>query len=72
MFSTSRKRARGERAGTEPFGFRVNGDGRTLHPHAAQQIIEIIRECRAAGYSYRATAEELNRLQLPTRAGTPW
>ena len=27
------KRARGERAGTEPYGYRVNGDGRTLHPY---------------------------------------
>lgn len=67
------KRARGERAGTEPFGYRVNGDGRTLHPEENEQrIIAIIRECRAAGYSYRATADELNRLQLPTRAGSPW
>jgi DNA invertase Pin-like site-specific DNA recombinase len=67
------KRARGERAGTEPFGYRVNGDGRTLHPYDdEQQIITIIHDCRAAGYSYQATADELNRQQRPTRVGSPW
>jgi DNA invertase Pin-like site-specific DNA recombinase len=67
------KRARGERAGTEPFGYRVNGDGRTLHPHADEQhVLRVMCECRAAGYSFRATAHELNRLHLPTRAGTQW
>jgi len=41
------KRARGERAGTEPFGFRVNGDGRPPHPQAyEQQAIAVIHECR--------------------------
>jgi DNA invertase Pin-like site-specific DNA recombinase len=67
------KRAKGECAGTQPFGFRTNGDGRTLHPHADEQhILNVIHECRAAGYSHRATAAELNRLHLLTRAGTPW
>lgn len=67
------KRARGERAGTEPFGFRVNGDGRTLHPYEPeQQIIRVIEECREARYSLREMAEELNRRGFTTRAGSPW
>ena len=67
------KRARGERAGTEPYGFRVNGDGRTLHPHAdEQQMLTVMQECRAAGYPLRAIAEELNRAGHTTRTGTPW
>lgn len=67
------KRARGERAGTEPFGYRVNGERRTLHPDAAEQaILAVIHDCRAAGYSHQAVADELNRRQLRTRAGSPW
>ena len=67
------KRARGQRAGTEPFGFRVNGDGCTLHPQADEQkALDVILECRAAGFTYRAIASELNRRQLPTRAGSAW
>jgi DNA invertase Pin-like site-specific DNA recombinase len=67
------KRARGERAGTEPYGWRVNGDGRTLHPHEAeQQILSLMQECREAGYPLRAIAEELNRVGHRTRTGSPW
>ena len=54
-------------------GFRVNGDGRTLHPHAReQQMLTLMQECRAAGYPLRAIAEELNRAGYTTRTGTPW
>jgi DNA invertase Pin-like site-specific DNA recombinase len=67
------KRARGERAGTEPFGFRVNGDGRTLHPHAdEQETLAVIHDCRNAGLSYRDTAAELTRRERPTRSGATW
>lgn len=67
------KRARGERAGCEPFGYRVNGDGKTLHHYEPEQrVLSTIRECRAAGYSLRATAAELNRRGFPNRAGRPW
>jgi DNA invertase Pin-like site-specific DNA recombinase len=67
------KRARGERAGTEPYGFRVNGDGQTLHPYAPeQQILTVMQDCRAAGYPLRAITEELNRAGHRTRTGSPW
>jgi site-specific DNA recombinase len=67
------KRVRGERAGTEPFGFRVNGDGRTLHPYGPeQQMLAMIDECRAAGFTLRETAAELNRTGHTTRTGQPW
>jgi DNA invertase Pin-like site-specific DNA recombinase len=67
------KRARGERAGTEPYGYRVNGDGRTLHAHEPEQaILAVMQDCRASGYSLRETAAELNRLGHRTRAGSPW
>lgn len=67
------KRARGERAGCEPYGYRVNGDSRTLHPHAPEQrIVGLIQQCRVAGLPLRAIAAELNTQGLTTRAGTPW
>jgi DNA invertase Pin-like site-specific DNA recombinase len=67
------KRARGERAGTEPYGWRINGDGRTLHPHDDEQrTLALIRECRAAGYPLREIAAELNRAGIKTRTGSDW
>jgi DNA invertase Pin-like site-specific DNA recombinase len=67
------KRARGERAGTEPYGFRVNGDGRTLYPEPTeQQILGVITECHEAGYSHRHIAAELTRRGFTTRTGSQW
>ena len=67
------KRARGERAGTEPYGFRVNGDGGTLHPYLPeQQILTLMQDCRGAGFPLRAIADELNRAGHRTRTGSPW
>ena len=67
------KCARGERAGTEPYGYRVNGDGRTLHPFEPErQILMVIAECRSAGMSERKTADELTRRGFTTRTGSPW
>jgi DNA invertase Pin-like site-specific DNA recombinase len=67
------KRVRGERAGCEPFGFRVNGDGKTLHAfEPEQQVLRVIEECRQARYSLRDVAGELNRRGFTTRAGSPW
>jgi DNA invertase Pin-like site-specific DNA recombinase len=67
------KRARGERAGNIPLGFTVNGDGRTLYADAhEQQIVVLMQECHAAGYTLRAIANELNRKGFTTRTGHPW
>ena len=67
------KRARGERAGNTPLGFKVNGDGRTLYPDDhEQQIVILMQECRAAGYTLRAIADELNRKGFTTRTGQPF
>jgi site-specific DNA recombinase len=70
----SAKRARGERAGTVPYGYRLRKAGdTTLAPHARERrILRLMLECREAGYSLRDTAEELNRNGLTTRAGQPW
>jgi site-specific DNA recombinase len=67
------KKAAGQRVGTVPFGSQLGSDGRTLEPHTAEQrALAIIRECRAAGYTLRAIAEELNRQGIPTRRGGAW
>ena len=67
------KKARGERIGTVPFGYTLADDGRTLVEQADEQAILVrIRDCRAAGYSLRAIAEELNRQGLSTRSGAAW
>jgi DNA invertase Pin-like site-specific DNA recombinase len=67
------KRARGERAGAIPYGYRLARDGTTLAPHQRERrTLRLILECREAGYSLRDTAEELNRKGLTTRAGQPW
>jgi DNA invertase Pin-like site-specific DNA recombinase len=67
----SAKRARGERAGTVPFGFRLGGDGRTLETNPAEQeTLEALRAYRAAGLSLQRVAEELNGRGMRTRSGS--
>ena len=56
------KKARGERVGTEPYG----------RTDAERRAVAVIEECRAAGYSHRETAEELNRQGFTTRRGSAW
>ena len=67
------KKAMGQRVGTVPFGYQLAEDGRTLTENALEgRALEIIRECRAAGYTLRAIADELNRQGVTTRRGTTW
>jgi len=67
------KRAKGERVGTVPFGFRLSADGVTLEPEPAEQaVLDLIRELRAGGMTVRAVAAELNNRGYATRRGTPW
>jgi DNA invertase Pin-like site-specific DNA recombinase len=67
------KKASGQRVGTVPFGFQLAEDGRSLEANAAEQrALAIIRECRAAGFTLRAIAAELNRQGQATRRGTSW
>lgn len=67
------KRARGERAGGEPYGYRVGEDGKTLHDHGPEQLVlRRILDRRAAGYPLRAIARELNDLGHRTRRGSAW
>lgn len=67
------KRARGERAGNVPFGYRLGADGQKLEKCEAEQAaLAILGELRAAGYSLRQIAAELNRQGFTTRRGTAW
>ena len=67
------KRANGERVGTVPFGYRTAADGLHLEADPAEQgILSRIRELKAAGYTTRQIADELNRQGFTTRRGTAW
>lgn len=67
------KRARGERAGNIPFGYQLGADGQRLEACEAEQtVLAILGELKAAGYSLRQIAAELNRQGFTTRRGTPW
>ena len=67
------KRERGERAGNLPYGYSLNADGQKLEKCEAEQaVLSILRELRAAGYSLREIAAELNRQGFTTRRGSAW
>jgi site-specific DNA recombinase len=68
------KRARGERfSGQAPYGYRLSADRQRLEVDADEQqaLAELARQ-RAAGRSWRAIADSLNRTGLVTRCGAPW
>jgi hypothetical protein len=67
------KRANGERVGKVPFGYRMAADALHLEADPAEQgILSRIRELKAAGYTTRRIADELNRQGFTTRHGTAW
>ena len=67
------KRAKGERVGTVPFGYRVAGDGVQLRAHDAEQaILARMQALQAGGCTVRQIAVALNADGLLTRRGTAW
>lgn len=67
------KKARGERAGELPFGFRLAADGRTLeHEPREQDVMAKVRDLRAAGLTLRAIVAECERAGLLSRSGRPF
>lgn len=67
------RRVRGQRAGNWPDGHQLGADGQTLEPcEAERSVLAILGELRAAGYSLRQVASELNRRGFTTRRGTTW
>ena len=65
------KRAKGERLGRPPFGWRVNDDGEMEPIADEQRALVLIHELRAEGLSYQAIADRLNRSDVPAR-GKRW
>lgn len=64
------KRARGERAGEVPYGFRLAFDGVHVEENPAEQaVIACVRQLRAAGLSLRAIVEECRLAGRLSRAG---
>lgn len=67
------KRARGERIGTLPYGYRLAEDGRTLVADREEQDVLLeVRELRRSGLTYRAVVDELARKGLVNRKGRPF
>lgn len=65
------KRDRGEKTGgTRPYGFRLAADGRSLEADPSeQQALELVRELRTRGRSFRAIGAELEARGIPTTTG---
>ena len=67
----SLKRARGERVGTVPYGFKLATDGVHLEPcRKEQRVIALAKELRAAGFTQRRVAAELAARGIRSRKGT--
>jgi DNA invertase Pin-like site-specific DNA recombinase len=66
------KRARGERAGAVPFGYRLADDSARLVPEPDEQrMIARVRELRAAGRSLRGIVADLAGAGLVGRTRRP-
>jgi site-specific DNA recombinase len=67
------KRARGERSGELPYGYRLATDGAHLEADEGEQaVLAVVRELRAAGLSHRRIVAELGARGLMSRAGRPF
>ncbi len=66
------KKARGERTGSVPYGFRLAADGKNLETdEREQEIVRLVRMLRDNGETYRAIAAELTARGLSPR-GNAW
>ena len=66
------KKARGERAGTVPYGFVADAAGRLSPCEPEQAVLAQVRRLRDAGLSQRAIVAELARVGLVGRTGRPF
>lgn len=66
------KKAKGERVGAVPFGWKLAADQRALEPFPAEQgVLQFIEQLRLSGLSLRAIVDHLNKAQIPAR-GKRW
>lgn len=63
------KKSKGERTGTIPFGYDLGSNGLLVDNATEQRAIEVIRELRSRGYSYRSIAEEVEQRGILTKNG---
>ena len=69
----ARKKAKGERTGTVPFGYQVGANGVHLEKHTGERrLLSLIRRWRNRGKTLRGIRDELNRRGYVTRRGNPW
>lgn len=69
----ARKRQRGERVGTIPYGYRLAPDGRRLEPEPNElATLAQMQTERAAGKSFALIADDLNAEGVPTKQGRQW
>jgi len=67
------KKSKLEFVGNAPYGFRQAADKRHVEPEPGEQaILERIHRLRKGGKSLRKIADQLNRLDIRTRQGSPW
>lgn len=67
------KKANGQRTGGIPYGFDLAEDGKTLiRNEKEQRAIEIIRNLRASGLSFRKIGAELEKRGVATKKGGQW
>jgi DNA invertase Pin-like site-specific DNA recombinase len=68
------KKAKGERVGSVPWGFRLAGDGKTLAPnHAELAVMAFALDLRRTGLSLRAIAEKIKEAGYRNRRrSTSW
>jgi DNA invertase Pin-like site-specific DNA recombinase len=67
------KRARGERTGAIPYGFRLAPGGKRLEVDQTEQTtLALVQELRAGGASLRAIGAALTARGLRPRGGSSW
>jgi DNA invertase Pin-like site-specific DNA recombinase len=67
------KKARGERVGAIPYGYRLAKGGQNLEPDPEEQkVVKLVRRLRAKGKSLRHIADTLTRRGFETRTGGYW
>jgi DNA invertase Pin-like site-specific DNA recombinase len=65
------KKARGERAGNCPFGFKAESTGKLVPEPTEQEVIELARRLRRRGHSFRAVVAKLRAKGKVGRTGKP-
>jgi DNA invertase Pin-like site-specific DNA recombinase len=70
--SLAERRARGQRIGTVPYGFRLAADGVHIEPDETEQsVVDAVRSLSASGLSQRAIVTRLAERGVSGRTGAP-